>query len=725
MSPRRHIRQSRRGVVIVITLLALILLAALIMYVLNLGKQTNERIQTQNAADAAAAAGAGWIARSMNTVAMNNTGMAQMIAGINVLDSFPLAVDFSIKDDTEIILGDETAMYLAINHMLEKVGVPGRDEIFQRELRRSRDEIGPPEQRLPNSDEKMLAELNDWFKGSPEIVTNATHFLAPGGGNGSMWKALYSLDEYNQTVMENVGTLAQLNAIRGGEVNLSNDDSRSAAMMVPVAPQIPWVRGRFDDFERPVLKGLLIEEVDDRVTNRGPYDAVYGWRGVDRGSSGGAQWGDPPGWSPPRPANPRAYSVYGPHEWLQRHFGNTKYGRLPYHLRNIANIKISYLWPNKRRPDSDPSTLKRLVDPDWEIDIEADDERSAHGGLSGFEGGDQDDERMKIDEQGNEVPLCDPEDDGHELHTTYYEFGEEHKPRKDLHESLYMVLSLYHREKNTSFPENEKWPTVKPPQSSWFIAHNHRGRRIHPRYQRSWKDPSKSPPFGRMRSNVPGGDYAYEQLPGGRYAWRETADKQTNPNVPYGKYAHGAYPELSLKAEQIGVDDDGNPIYKAQPYYRTRYILLVGVNVGPEKIIRDPYIGFEPNDTGAPSPTDLNHQLVGFDDNSRWNYLTYMAIAQHDDRATVWPTRFRGNKPYPNMVGIAQAHVFNNHSWDMWTQMWHAQLQPVSNYAEWMNRMNSSSGDIGDVPELDSQEYEELMTYLKNLEPLAETMLSH
>ena len=57
--------------------------------------------------------------------------------------------------------------------------------------------------------------------------------------------------------------------------------------------------------------------------------------------------------------------------------------------------------------------------------------------------------------------------------------------------------------------------------------------------------------------------------------------------------------------------------------------------------------------------------------------------------------------------------------------MWHAQLEPVSNYAEWMNRMNSSSGDVGDVPELNSEEFEELMTYLKNIEPLADTMLSH
>jgi hypothetical protein len=57
----RRLRGSMqaRGVVMVITLLAIVLLASLIFYVINLGRQANARIVTQHSADAAAIGGGG------------------------------------------------------------------------------------------------------------------------------------------------------------------------------------------------------------------------------------------------------------------------------------------------------------------------------------------------------------------------------------------------------------------------------------------------------------------------------------------------------------------------------------------------------------------------------------------------------------------------------------------------------------------------------------------
>ena len=76
----------QRGVVTVITLLAMLLLVGLVFYVINLGRQVNTRVVTQNAADSAAMGGAGWVARSLNVVAMNNVEMARLIAVTNVLE---------------------------------------------------------------------------------------------------------------------------------------------------------------------------------------------------------------------------------------------------------------------------------------------------------------------------------------------------------------------------------------------------------------------------------------------------------------------------------------------------------------------------------------------------------------------------------------------------------------------------------------------------------------
>jgi uncharacterized membrane protein len=76
-----------RGVVLVIVILSLALVASLIFYVFNIGQQIKNRVEVQHAADAAAISGAGWVARSMNTVAMNNVQSARLIALANVLDA--------------------------------------------------------------------------------------------------------------------------------------------------------------------------------------------------------------------------------------------------------------------------------------------------------------------------------------------------------------------------------------------------------------------------------------------------------------------------------------------------------------------------------------------------------------------------------------------------------------------------------------------------------------
>ncbi len=104
----------------------------------------------------------------------------------------------------------------------------------------------------------------------------------------------------------------------------------------------------------------------------------------------------------------------------------------------------------------------------------------------------------------------------------------------------------------------------------------------------------------------------------------------------------------------------------------------------------------------------------------------------------MWPTHFAGRKPYPNIVSIAQAQVFNNHSWDLWTQMWHAQLTPVDNgngdgiilprelaFQDWIDQMEASSGDLDLVPLLSPQVWDDAIEYFNVIEPLADQMSKH
>ena len=102
--------------------------------------------------------------------------------------------------------------------------------------------------------------------------------------------------------------LAQLSAVHGGELNLRQDTRYDkAALMAPVLPQVPWRRGEFNDFERPVRFGLLpgadrrlrttptgasLGQVDHEITNRGPYDTVFGWRVLEMEFREGSEPGE-------------------------------------------------------------------------------------------------------------------------------------------------------------------------------------------------------------------------------------------------------------------------------------------------------------------------------------------------------------------------------------------------------------------------------------------------
>ena len=84
----------------VVMVLALVVLVGLVAFVLNMGDQVNSRVDTQHSADAAGQGGGVWIARTMNTVAMNNVAQSRYIALVNVMDGMPLATESAHHEQT-------------------------------------------------------------------------------------------------------------------------------------------------------------------------------------------------------------------------------------------------------------------------------------------------------------------------------------------------------------------------------------------------------------------------------------------------------------------------------------------------------------------------------------------------------------------------------------------------------------------------------------------------
>jgi len=633
MSQRhRNLRRHRpRGVVIVIALLATFVLAGLVVHVLNIGRQVNGRVVAQNSADAAAAAGAGWIARTMNTVAMNNVAMARLIALVQILDAMPMTVQFTTED--------QTAVWVAIREQLAR-GVSDwwtRDALqeLEEKIRRELDILEPMDQML-NQSSYDIREM--------------TFYNGP-AGRGRIWRALEGLDEYNQAAMENHGVLAQLNAVRGGEINMGGRSEDNGVVMFPLIPEVPYERGDFRDFERPVRNGLLPADIDHKQYNRGPWDAVMGqryriggqthgyWQGnrtcrrqvttdgrgtvpIGRGAGGNRCSG---GKFVVTGKDEDRYGVYGPYAMMMRRVGNygashLTYSRFGNWASRISNPKLNYLWRS-------PAT-KFINDPEWIPDFP---------------------EAVQIAEAGD--------------------------PR--IVETSFIAVEL-----KSKYPRTH--PSFGTP-GTW--AYVDEGRQ-NPRIVRlnGWMDPRA---------------WGVPQVED--YIWRD-------------EWTYGVAYDVDIGIQREK-DADGRNV--EHTVYRVDDFVFVAVNIGEDVEIRNPN---PTSKNGLPRPTQLNHDLVTRDEAARREFLTVLAVARRSDRPLMWNKKFHGDKPYPNMVAVAQASVFNNHSWDLYTQMWHTQITAITHYEDWLARLDASTG--GPTPSnVDGRDVDDLIAYLTHAAELAEVAL--
>jgi hypothetical protein len=663
----------RRGVVLVVTMFALLLLAGLVLWVLNIGQQVNNRITTQNTADATVRAGSGWVARTLNMIASNNVAIAHYIATVDVMDSMPQASQFALKETKKL-----------------RESLAGQ---LGRGVGPSPAQLAVELNRLFNG---MLAEMDGEINDMTPVVELFQGFdvskMTSYKNNGNLWQAMTALDEMNGAMLDSLGPASQLAANRGGEINMGGE-SDASSLLLPLTPNVPAKRGSFNDFELPVRLGILPPAADDRHYNRGPWDAVFGWRdvvgiyvggtyvpgtsngagnaqgkgiGVTRGADGGSG-----GQMVGQEFIPSNYVTYGPQEWLFRIVGNyvsskLRLTRFDWYERNIAEAKLAFLWPNPipviTPPGSSvvPSNINRpwpaisggrlanVYDPDWRIDFN---------------------EATAIADAGTPT----------------------------IKETAFFIIEIKSRYPagDGKFMSPGSWKTVD------------EGGQYSPRIAivGGWNDPRK---------------FKAKQV--ANYVWRDEWDYTVNFDTSIG-----IMPQFTTAN-----GPDGKPVQTpvAQPVYRIDTVAFAGVNVGDGTNITNPFEGLNPSSADAPAPTDFDHTAIKPDDqNNRWQHFSYLGVTRRTDRPQAWPTRFRGGRPSPNMVAVAQAHVFNNHSFDLWTPMWRAELEPVSNYEGWLTRMDGGDSGGGaqasDANNVNAAEVELAKTYLTNARSLAATTLAH
>ena len=154
------------------------------------------------------------------------------------------------------------------------------------------------------------------------------------------------------------------------------------------------------------------------------------------------------------------------------------------------------------------------------------------------------------------------------------------------------------------------------------------------------------------------------------------------------------------------------------------------------RAVDNPYEGFDPQSAEAPAPVDLDptqlarrsrtsvqlrEDVAAFNDEA----LTYAFMVRRSNRPPLWPDRFTSRSNARNIYAVAAARVFNDHSHDLWTQMWHAQLVSANDFDRWADELEQASIPGGVADYINVSEAEDFGEYIDSLRDLAPWVMMH
>ncbi len=652
--PRRS-----RGVVLIMVLLALVFVLGLIAYVFNIGRLVSVRSQTQAAADAASVSGPGYFARGLNTVAMSNVGQAHLLAMVNNLDAAPTAVSHTLEDQSMVLA--------SLNRQLAN-GVPVAE--LRVEIQVLRDAI--------DNEVQQLTQLDAQFTGLN--VDRYTHWNGP-VGRGEIWRAMQSLDHYSQATAENLGPLAQVAAVQTVEGNLGNGDPTATGLMLPIAAEVPIERGHFDDFENPVRYGQNPEGARHRVTRRGPFDTLFGWRDgyyavaleLIPGTGGGGNGAAGSGWSGRgnrggglwRVTSRQLiqYGTFGTHDAVLRHLAGAGDD-----LQIIARgdtSAVGLLMYRLKRPLTGGGSLT----PDLQI--------------------------------GDTVPTGTDGALGAAL--------------------PWSRISMWHR-RVAQVKADMGWPGTPPfagvINPEWISDRDEAilrsntpgGRFVETAYARII---FVSTFVNGVRTNGP--THADTDILWQRGWWREPAGLD-DTQVISSHIWHDPIRDSVTVIAPDGTETITETLYD-------NYFIWLGANVGDEEDLDNPYEGI--TRSVAPAPIDFDHARFPVDSENRDGRLTFLSLAQRDFSSRLMPGSFDRGRITTKTLALAQSRVFNNHSHDLWTQMWRVQLEPIEALDDWSTLLESSRPVAAANPVIDQAALDQIARQLRASDALTESMLRH
>ncbi len=203
-----RLHRDQRGQVALLAVFYFLLLAGLVFLVLNAGHKANQKIATQNTADAATATGANWYCRSLNTIAMSNVTQTQLLSVIVLLDSLEEVTPAAKQIIDELLENIESSTHgsdVPNNPVLE-------DWLI---VQNARDE------------QRMLQRLSDLVADIP-----MDHYCRY--SDGVLWQCCFVLNELATQMALIAPEMAQREAVAVGEANRAE-----AAFVLPLLAELP------------------------------------------------------------------------------------------------------------------------------------------------------------------------------------------------------------------------------------------------------------------------------------------------------------------------------------------------------------------------------------------------------------------------------------------------------------------------------------------------------
>jgi hypothetical protein len=197
----------------------------------------------------------------------------------------------------------------------------------------------------------------------------------------------------------------------------------------------------------------------------------------------------------------------------------------------------------------------------------------------------------------------------------------------------------------------------------------------------------------------------------------------------------------TTKDDQLGIQEQRVPPGDAkgevvwQTVYLYAWYIFGGIDIGGTEEVTNP-CNWDQFD-GLPKPILLDTSTGdygGDDPDVAWRRQNFMFLGVTSKKmdAPIWPQRFSDANPINGTLTVAQSKLFNNRSFDLWTQDWRVSLAPVtrlvpgSDTLSWVARLESSVSDAQSTNCVAGDDVETAYQYLSSLDSdMARVYMSH